>query len=614
MADLSISAHGIAMLLFTGVAFYMFTRPRIPMLITSLTVIGTLAFVFYLFPYQTPDGRELGPADFFSGFSHEALITICSLMILGRGLVVTGALEPVAWVLARLWEISSGLALLVLLVACMVLSGVINDTPVVVLMMPVLIGLAIKTGTSPAKTLMPMNCAVLIGGMGTTIGTSTNLLVVSIAADLGVPRFGIFEFTPIVAQAAAFGLLYLWLVAPRLLPDRPTRLANASPRVFDAVLYVTPKSYADGRKLIDVRRRVSDLRIQRIQRGDDVFLMKLPSLKLQAGDRLYVSGTSGDLKEGERVLGATLYSAGDLDHPVTGENPLKGEDQHLAEVVITAASSLSGRTLKEVRFADRFGVVTLALYRAREEDAEPEQLDSELGAVRLQPGDVLLVQGDGEKISRIKSDSNLLVLDGTLELPRTNKAPIAVAIMVAVIGSAALGMVPISVASLFGVTVLILTRCIRLERIGTAISAEVVLLVAASLAIGKALMDTGGARFLAELFLLVTGWAPPELVLAALMIFMATMTNFVTNNAAAAVGTPIAVAISQSLGVPPEPFVLAILFGCNLAYATPMGYQTNLLIMNAAGYEFRDYVRVGLPLVLLMVTLFAILLPMHYSL
>jgi di/tricarboxylate transporter len=480
--------------------------------------------------------------------------------------------------------------------------------------MPVLIGLAIKTGTSPSKTLMPMNCAVLIGGMSTTIGTSTNLLVVSIAADLGVPRFGIFDFTPIVAQAAAFGLLYLWLVAPRLLPDLPPRLANVSPRVFDAVLYIVPKSFSDGRTLTDVRKRARDITIAKIQRGDDVFLMRLPTLKLQAGDRLYVSGTSANLKDSERALGATLHSTLDLEHPVTGENPLTSEDQHLAEVVVTTASSLSGRTLKEVRFADRFGVVTLAIYRARGEDDEPEQLDSELGDVKLQPGDVLLVQGDGAMISKIKSDSNLLVLDGTLELPRSKKAPIAVAIMAGVIGSAALGILPISVASLFGVTLLILTRCIRLERIGTALSGEVVLLVAASLAIGKALMDTGGARFLAEIFLFLTGWAPPEIVLAALMIFMATMTNFVTNNAAAAVGTPIAVAIAQSLNAAPEPFVLAILFGCNLAYATPMGYQTNLLIMNAAGYEFRDYVRVGLPLVLLMVTLFSILLPMHYRL
>jgi di/tricarboxylate transporter len=615
MTDFSISAHGIAMLAFTVVAFYMFTRPRIPMVITSLTIIATLAFVFYLFPYTSADGKtHIGAADVYAGFSHGALITICSLMILGRGLVVTGALEPLARLLARLWQLSSGLALLVLLVSCMLLSSLINDTPVVVLMMPVLMGLAIKTNTSPAKTLMPMNCAVLIGGMGTTIGTSTNLLVVSIAADLGVPRFGIFDFTGTVAIAAAFALVYLWLIAPRLLPDRPPRLAGSSPRIFDAVLYVVPKSYADGRRLTDVRRRVRDLRLAKIQRGDEVFLMKLPSLKVQAGDRLYVSGTSSDLKEAERVLGATLYSAGDLEHPVTGQHPLTGEDQHLAEVVVTAASSLAGRTLKEVRFADRFGVVTLAIYRARGEEDEPEQLDRELGDVKVQPGDVLLVQGAGEKLNRIKSDSNLLVLDGTLELPRTNKAPIAVAIMAGVIGSAATGMLPISVASLFGVTLMLLTRCLRLERIGTALSVEVVLLVAASLAIGRSLMDTGGARFLAELFLLLIGWAPPSLVLAALMIFMAILTNFVTNNAAAAVGTPIAVAISQSLGLSPEPFVLAIVFGCNLAYATPMGYQTNLLIMNAAGYEFRDYVRVGLPLVLLMVFLFSILLPLHYHL
>lgn len=610
MTDFSLSAHGIGMLIFTIGAFYLFMRPQIPMVITSLTIIATLAFLFYLFPYEV-DGRRLGPTDFFSGFSSEALITIASLMILGHGLVATGALEPIARFLARLWNLSSVLALLVLLATCMALSAFINDTPVTILMMPVLIGVALKTHTSPSKTLMPMNFAVLIGGMATTIGTSTNLLVVSIATDLGVPRFDMFDFTHIVAVAGSVGLGYLWLVAPRLLPERRPRLAGDSPRVFDAVLYIKEKSFADGRTVAEVLRKSRGMTISKIQRGDETFLVKLPTLKLRAGDRLYVRNTSANLKEYERILGALLYNAGDLEHPVTGENPLVGDDQQLAEVVVTVDSRLVGRTVKDVRFAERHGLAILAIYRP----GMPErQLSSELANVQLEPGDVLLVQGPAERLAACKADTGLLVLDGTLELPSTQRAPIAVAIMASVIASAATGLLPISVASLFGVTLMILTRCIKLDRFGSGLNAEVIVLVAASLAIGKGITETGVAQFLANLFLLLTREAPPEIIVAALMAFMALLTNFVTNNAAAAVGTPVAVMVANQLGLPPQPFVLAILFGCNLCYATPMGYQTNLLVMSAGEYTFEDFLRVGVPLVIIMVIAFAILLPMSYSL
>ena len=225
--------HAIAVLALTVFAFAMFALERLPIETTSLLVLVLLSAGFQLVPY-VHDGVRLSPVEFFFGFGHEALVAICSLMILGRGLVATGALEPAARLLGRMLAARPGAAMLLVLVACAAFSGVLNDTPIVVLMMPILVGAALRAKSSASRTLLPMNFAVLIGGMGTTIGTSTNLLVVAIAADLGVRRFDMFEFIHVTALAAVGGLLYLWLVLPRPLPQREAPLGDAAPPAFPA--------------------------------------------------------------------------------------------------------------------------------------------------------------------------------------------------------------------------------------------------------------------------------------------------------------------------------------------------------------------------------------------
>ena len=269
MSTLVNNAHAYGVIAFTLLAFFLFTRERIPIPVTSLFVIAALALGFYLFPYSG-EHRSIGVGQIFSAFGHEALVAICSLMILGRALMVTGALEPVARVLARLWAFNHVVAMLALLAMAMGLSMVINDTPVVVILMPVVIGLALRAGGSTSKMLMPMNFAVIIGGMATTIGTSTNLLIVSIANDRGVPPIGLFEFTPVVVGPALLALVYLWLVAPRLLREGQGALAEIAPRRFDAVLYIGPRSAARGRTVNSVRRMTGNrMAIQRVLRRDE---------------------------------------------------------------------------------------------------------------------------------------------------------------------------------------------------------------------------------------------------------------------------------------------------------------------------------------------------------
>ena len=607
MIDLLPNAHAIAVLALTVVAFVLFTRERIPIPVTALFVIATLALGLHLFPYER-DGVRLGAQQVFSGFGHEALVAICCLMILGRALMVTGALEPLARLLTRLWAFNRHLAMLAVLASAMGLSAFINDTPVVVVLMPVVIGLAMRAGHSPSRMLMPMNFAVIIGGMATTIGTSTNLLIVSLARDHGVAPIDMFEFTPLVVGPALLALAYLWLVAPRLLPERENPLASIAPRRFDAVLYIGPRSRARGKTVARARRWTGNkMTVQRVQRGSEA-LRPADTLVLLEGDRLLVNDTSAYLKEYEQALGATLYDAGSVDSLPPEQHPLRGQDQQLVEVVITEESPLHKRNLRETRFAERYGVVILAMYRPSDEAS----LSGEIPDRELRSGDVLLLQGPPGRTATLKSEASLLVLDGTLDLPRTRKAPIAVLIMAAVVSSAAFGVLPISMASLIGVLALILTGCLKFEGLGRGISAEVVLIVVASLGLGRALTATGGADILAGAFMSIAGGLSTQAMLAAVMVFLGILTNFVSNNAAAAVGTPVALAIAQQLGAPPEPFVLAAIVGCNLSFATPMGYQTNVLIMQPGGYVFRDFVRVGGPLVLLMIVAFSLELAAAY--
>jgi di/tricarboxylate transporter len=607
----ALEPHALATLALAGVAFALFARERVPIETTSLGVLVLLTAGFHLFPYSR-GGVDVAPTDFFLGFGHEALVAICALMILGRGLVVTGALDPASRVLGRLLEARPGAAMLLVLVLCAAASGVMNDTPIVVLMLPILVGAALRSKTSPTRTLLPMNYAVLIGGMGTTIGTSTNLLVVTIAADLGVRRFEMFDFIHVTAIAAVGGILYLWLVLPRLIPQRAGPIGDDAPQVFSAVLHIAEGGAADGSTFSEVQKKAgAGLRVRRIVRGDALELARLPSLTLRAGDRLSVVAHAQDLREFAEQLGATLHRSEDTQPLVDEEHPLTAEDQRLAEVVITEGSPLHRATLRSRRFGELYDVTIVGLQRA---GGQALGRSEDLADVVLRAGDILLVQGTEKDIAALRTRARLLVLDRSYDLPRTERAPLALGILALVVLVAALKLAPISIAALAGVGAMLLTRCLDWEEAAGALSVKVVLLVASSLALGAALEKTGGTAWLAAAFVNASAGLPVEWLLALLMLLVAAFTNFVSNNAAAAVGTPIAINIAGQLGVAPEPLVLAIMFGANFCYVTPMAYQTNLLVMSAAGYRFGDFVRGGLPLLAIMLASYSLLLPRFFPL
>lgn len=593
-------AHALATLLTAVAAFYLYTRSWLRVEMVSVLLLLALLTMFHFFPFEARDAR-LTEVEVLGSFGHPALVAICCLMILARGLTVTGALEPVVRQLARLWGLSPVLGLLVTLAVAGAASAFINDTPVMVLLLPLLLGLARRAGVSASRSLMPVNFAVLAGGMLTAIGTSTNVLVLSIAGDLGMAPMGLFDFTPTAAMAFGVALLYLWLVAPRLLPEAPVADNNAARRYETEIVLTADHRKLVGRSLSRAARAFGqDLPVTSVQRQGTDFGLD-PDLVLEPGDVLRLHDTPEGLREFSAIFGVGELLPSEARLP----------DMRLAEVVIGNDSPLVGRMLSRVGFEESHQVKVVG-----RDNGSTDLLHSR-SPVREEPlstGDVLLVHGGTEQIEALRGVAGLLVIDSSRELPRAPKAPLAILIMALVVLLSATRILPIHVAAFGGVVAMIVTGCLRLEGMGSALSMEVILLIAASIALGQSLVTTGAAAWIASGIEVLVRNLPPAGQLALFMSFAALLTNFVSNAAAATIGTPVAVETARLLGVPLEPFVLAILFGANLSYATPMAYQTNVLIMKAAGYRFADFVRVGLPLVILMLVVLSWLLVRRYGL
>ena len=596
-------SHTLFVLALTVFALFLFTRDRLPLEASGMAVLVILILSFQLFPYEV-DGEFLETQAFLTGFGHEALITICALMIMGKGLEATGALQPLATFLAKAWMARPRLASLATLVISGILSAFLNNTPIVVMLLPMLVGVAVRNRFAPSAILMPMGLATLVGGMATTIGTSTNLLVVAIAADQGVPRLEMFDFALPAVVVGCLGMVYLWLVAPRLLPERKPPMSDTAPRVFSAVFHVDAHSAACGLSFAECLALTdNEMRVDRIDRGEGLSVTKLPSVTIRDGDRLAVRDTPERLKRFEAQLGARLHNEASAEPEV--------EEQQLAEIVVTRDSKLYRTSLLGIRFAERTGLLPLAIHRAR--DPELETVVSNIASISLRSGDVLLVQGAGAQLAQLKRSGTALVLDGTTDLPRTHRAPRALLVMALVILAAAFGVLPISAAAVSGVGLMLASRCLRWGDASGALSPTVIMIIVASLALGVAMTETDGALYLAQVLVQLVEGLPTPLILSSLMLVMAILTNIISNNAAGVIGAPVAIQIANELGASPEPFVLAVIFGANMSYATPFGYKTNLLLMSAGGYKASDFLRAGVPLMFLMWAGYSIVLPLLYD-
>ena len=375
--------------------------------------------------------------------------------------------------------------------------------------------------------------------------------------------------------------------------------------MFAAALYVDADGFTDGKTLVETQEKAGDgFNIEKIKRSDSLFVAKIPSIVFEAGDRIYVKDTLENLQEYQELLGLSLFEE-EVAEAVETEI---GSEVKLAEVVITSGSLLDHTTLNAQQFTNRFNLLPIALHGGK----TGAELTGDISLKPLSPGDVVLVQGSSESIDNLKTNANMLVIENeTLDLTR-RRSFLPLYIMLAVVVTAATGLLPISIAAMLGLAAMLIFKAMKWSDVGNAMSIPIIMLIVASLSLGNALELTGGSDFLAESFVFLTQTMSMGMILSVLMLLMALLTNMVSNNAAAVIGTPIAINIAQQLGAPPEAFVLAVLFGANMSFITPIGYQTNLLIMGAGGYSFNDFVKLGLPLAFIMWVALSIILPILY--
>jgi di/tricarboxylate transporter len=609
---MELNYHASATLILSLIALYLFSQDRYRLETSALLILIVLSLLFSVAPYRRADGSLLQAADFFAGFGHQALVAIGALMILGKAMQTTGALKPASRMLSIHWGRRPRLVLLLTLVISALLSGFVNNTPIVIMLIPILISVAMANNTAPSKLLMPVGFATLIGGMATTIGTSTNLLIVAITADISPVRFSMFDFSLPVLLVGCAGIIFLWIFSPRILPARHIDLDNTTQRIYHAVLFLSETSYTAGKDVHAVLEKTGhQVAIHKIQRRKNQLILPLPQVLLKPGDALFISGTAENLRDFETKLKGRLHNIDSNNQFIEGEYHNREGDQRMAEVLVTADSLLHNSSLARARLAEKYNVVVLALHRL---NRPTQAIDERLSKMTLHQGDILLVQGRDQDIQLIKEDTRLLVLDNKIDYVSSRKGPLVIATMIMVVLLAALDILPIAVSALAGVGFVLLCRCLSWRDIGKALNVQVIMIIVVSLALGRALIDTGGSDYLAHSFLRMSSGLPIIAILGTLLLLMSIITNLVSNTAAAVIGTPVAVTIGQQLGAPLEAFILAVLFGSNMSYATPVGYQTNLLIYSAGGYRFTDFLRLGIPLTLINAIGFTLALGYCYDL
>ena len=602
-----------------AVALVLYAAPRVSMELASLAVICLLLLAFHIFPEAGADGRNrLGPTDLLAGFASPALLALLGLIVIGQGLAQTGALDHGARALLGAAGGRSEVALTVSLLAVLLISGILNNTPVVVIFIPILQTFASRGGTPPSRSMMILSYASILGGMTTLIGSSTNLLVSGMLTDLGRPGFGFFDFTIPGLAVALPGLVFALLVVRRLLPERSTgeETAPGAGRQFLAQIDVVRDRPLDGLKPAGgFFPSLADITVHAIQRGAASLLPPFEEdAALRHGDILIVSATRAALTDAVRgqmdllhpSLGDAWAAREDESH---GKPPWLRGRQLLGEVLVTPGSELIGRTLEEIGFRYRYNCVVVGVQRRAARMRRP------ITDLPLAAGDVLLVQGTAEAKAALRGRPGILPIEWSAsEVPSAPEAWRALAIFGVVVGLAAVDVLPIAIGALAGAAAMLATGVMTLRQAGRAVGADLVLMIAAALALGKALQVTGGAEILSDLLAAALADSPIPVVLSAFFLLVAVLANLIGTKAVAVLFTPIAVSLAQGLGAPVEPFAVAVVFGANCAFATPMGYQTNLLVMGPAGYRFQDFVRAGLPMLLFVWATVSVVLPLYYGL
>jgi di/tricarboxylate transporter len=550
----------------------------------------------------------VGPDDVFAGFSNPAVITVWAVYIVSGGLFKTGVASIMGKFILRLSGESEMRLIAVIMLTCGIISAFVNNVGATAMLLPAVVSIARQTKVPVSKLLIPLSFSSLLGGKMTLIGTPANILATSIVAENGLPTFGFFDFTPIGLVVFGTGILYMVFIGRHLLSIRqPPEDEHMTQQLRDYISEV--RVLADGRlagqTLFESRLGADyDLTVIAIIRDEDVKTALGRDTLIQPNDLLMVEGSAENLMHASNRLGLAIETE---PHIELGE--LDDESAHVVEATLAPRSSMVGRSLHSIRFRDRYGFTVLAIRR------HGEVIMERLRSVRLQFGDALLLQGQRHRLPALNEENEFLVLE-SVKIPkhRQQKMPIAIGLMVLVIGLVLFAGIPISTAMVISALAMVLTGCLTMSEAYESIDWRTVFLVAGMLPLGTAMETTGTARYLADLLLGAVGGLGPMAALAGIYLLAALITQPMSNAAAMVLVVPIALDTALSLGANHLTFTLAVVIGAATSFLTPMGHKANVLVFGPGGYKFFDYARVGILLTIFLFINTMIAMPILYPL